>query len=79
MKPSLLIAGAGYLGSEIAKLATTYHVTTSTKSGGDGHEACDLSSFKEVSDLAEKIQPPEVIVHCASSDVAGQKLTTPFL
>ncbi|MDC0298405.1 NAD(P)-dependent oxidoreductase, partial [Akkermansiaceae bacterium] len=71
MKSSLLIAGAGYLGSEIAKLATTYQVTTSTKSGGNGHEACDLSSSKQVSDLAEKIPPPEVIVHCASSGRGG--------
>lgn len=71
MKSSLLIAGAGYLGSEIANLATDCRVTTSTKSGGNGHEACDLSSPKQVSDLSKKIPPPEVIVHCASSGRGG--------
>lgn len=71
MKPSLLIAGAGYLGSEIADLAHDYHVTTATKSGGDGHEACDLSSPEQVSNLASKIPNPAVIVHCASSGRGG--------
>ena len=71
MKSSLLIAGAGYLGSEIANLAIDHQITTFTKSGGDGHEACDLSSSEQVSHLSRKIPPPEVIVHCASSGRGG--------
>ena len=71
MKKCLLIAGAGYLGTEIANLATGYRVTTSTKSGGNGHEACDLSSSEQVSKLSEKFPNPEIIVHCASSGRGG--------
>lgn len=73
MKRSLLIAGAGYLGSEIAKLAKDYLVTTTTKSGGNGHEACDLSSLEQVAVLSEKKTSPEVIVHCASSGRGGEE------
>lgn len=71
MKSSLLIAGAGYLGSEIAKLAKDYQVTTATKSGENGHEACDLSSPEQVFKLSRKAPTPEVIVHCASSGRGG--------
>ena len=71
MKPSLLIAGAGYLGSEIANLAKNHHVSTATKSGEDGHEACDLSSAEKVFRLSRKIPTPKVIVHCASSGRGG--------
>lgn len=71
MKPHLLIAGAGYLGSEIASLASDYHVITATKSGGEGHEACDLSSSDQVNSLARKHPAPQVIIHCASSGRGG--------
>lgn len=71
MKQPIFIAGAGYLGSEIATLAKNFHVTTATKSGEGGHEACDLSSPGQVADLSKRIPTPEVIVHCASSGRGG--------
>jgi nucleoside-diphosphate-sugar epimerase len=71
MKPLLLIAGAGYLGSEIARQASSYDVITLTKSGGDSHEACDLSSSGQVDSLAQKHPQPAVIIHCASSGRGG--------
>ncbi len=68
----LLIAGAGFLGQEIARLAApTYRVTTLTKSGGDSHLACDLSSEAAIQELAGRIDPPELIIHCASSGRGG--------
>ena len=71
MKSLLLIAGAGYLGTEIARQASSHQVVTVTKSGGEGHEACDLSSAQEVAALAATHPDPEVIVHCASSGRGG--------
>lgn len=71
MKPVLLIAGAGYLGSEIARQATGYQVIPVTKSGGEGCEACDLSSPQAVADLSASIPPPEIVIHCASSGRGG--------
>lgn len=68
----ILIAGAGYLGSEIARQATPHHdVITVTKSGDDSHEACDLSDPPQVSALAKKHPSPDVIIHCASSGRGG--------
>lgn len=68
----LLIAGAGFLGSEIARLASSdYRVTTLTKSGGDGSLACDLSSRADVQHLAANIDPPDLMIHSASSGRGG--------
>ena len=72
MKPSLLIAGAGYLGQEIARLAApNYEVHTLTKSGGDGSLACDLSDPSEVTRIARQIPNPDYVIHCASSGRGG--------
>jgi nucleoside-diphosphate-sugar epimerase len=71
MMPTLLIAGAGYLGSEIARQAKGYHTITVTKSGDDAHEACDLSSPNQVTTLAGKSPRPDVVIHCASSGRGG--------
>lgn len=71
MKPVLLIAGAGFLGSEIARRAPGYQIFTTTKSGGADSLACDLSSRSEVRALAGPVPSPEVIIHCASSGRGG--------
>lgn len=72
MKPSLLIAGAGFLGSEIARLAKpNFTVHTLTKSGGDGSEACDLSNDDEIARVANLLPAPDFIIHCASSGRGG--------
>jgi len=71
MKPVILIAGAGYLGTEIARQASTFEVITATKSGDDSHEGCDLSSSDEVAALAEKFPDPDLVIHCASSGRGG--------
>ena len=71
MKPLILIAGAGYLGSEIARQASAFDVITLTKSGDDSHEACDLSSPDQVEALAQNHPQPAVIIHCASSGRGG--------
>ncbi len=86
MKPSLLIAGAGYLGTEIARQAeATYQVTTLTKSGDLGNLAgdlgslagdysnlaCDLSDPAQVAALTATCPHPEIIIHCASSGRGG--------
>ena len=69
---NLLIAGAGFLGSEIARQATgEFNVTTLTKSGGGDSLACDLSSESEIKSLREKIPAPDLIIHCASSGRGG--------
>ena len=69
---NLLIAGAGFLGSEIARQAAPdFKVTTLTKSGGDGSLACDLSSESEIKKLRGKIPAPDLIIHCASSGRGG--------
>ncbi|MDA7880986.1 NAD-dependent epimerase/dehydratase family protein [Akkermansiaceae bacterium] len=69
---NLLIAGAGFLGSEIARQAAPdFHVTTLTKSGGDGSLACDLSSEDDIKNLRETIPAPDLIIHCASSGRGG--------
>lgn len=67
----LLIVGAGYLGSEIARQAGTHPVVTTTKSGGGPHEACDLASSCEVAALARRHPVPEIVIHCASSGRGG--------
>ena len=71
MKPLLFIAGAGYLGQEIARQANSFQVVSATKSGGHSHEACDLSSPAQVEALAKKHPSPQIIIHCASSGRGG--------
>ena len=69
---NLLIAGAGFLGSEIARQAAAdFHVTTLTKSGGDDSLTCDLSSECDIKSLRDKIPTPDLIIHCASSGRGG--------
>lgn len=69
---NLLIAGAGFLGTEIARLASPeLHVTTLTKSGGDGSLACDLSSRKAMEALSTQIPNPNLIIFSASSGRGG--------
>jgi nucleoside-diphosphate-sugar epimerase len=74
MTAPLLIVGAGYLGSEIARQAGDHPVVTTTKSGGGPHEACDLSSSDDVAALARRHPVPEVVIHCASSGRGGAEV-----
>jgi nucleoside-diphosphate-sugar epimerase len=71
MNPVLFIAGAGYLGMEIARQASDRQVVTATKTGDASHHGCDLASSGQVKTLAHKIPKPAVIVHCASSGRGG--------
>lgn len=68
----LLIAGAGFLGSEIARLAVpNFRVSTLTKSGGDGALACDLSNPAAIQNLPSQIPTPDLIIFSASSGRGG--------
>lgn len=69
---NLLVAGHGYLGSELARQALVHvdGVYTLSKSGGDGSLACDLSDAGAVGGLAAAI-PADLVVHCASSGRGG--------
>jgi nucleoside-diphosphate-sugar epimerase len=69
----LLICGSGYLGQAIANTAADrgYEVSTCSLSGGNGSHTCDLGSEESVNMLASMIDPPDLIVHCASSGKGG--------
>ncbi|MEN9990441.1 MAG: hypothetical protein RLZZ224_143 [Verrucomicrobiota bacterium] len=69
----LLVCGSGYLGAEIAQraLAAGHTVSTCSLSGGNGSHVCDLSSAASVALLADLIEPPDVVIHCASSGRGG--------
>lgn len=69
----LLVCGHGYLGKAIAEfaLARSFDVTTCSLSGGNGSHICDLGSAESVAMLASLIEPPDAIVHCASSGKGG--------
>ena len=69
----LLICGNGYLGQAIAERAAnrSYEVSTCSLSGGNGSHTCDLGSKESVDMLASMIDPPDAIVHCASSGKGG--------
>lgn len=69
----LLICGHGYLGQAIATAAEArgYEVSTSSLSGGNGSHTCDLGSQESVDMLSSMIDPPDAIVHCASSGKGG--------
>ncbi len=72
MNSSLLIAGAGYLGSEIRTQAPpNLEIIALTKSGENETRACDLSDADQVQKLASQIPSPETIIHCASSGRGG--------
>ncbi|YCM44058.1 NAD-dependent epimerase/dehydratase family protein [Verrucomicrobiaceae bacterium 227] len=69
---NLLIAGAGFLGSEIARLAAPdFHVSTLSKSGGNGALACDLSDPAALQNLPAQIPTPDLIIFSASSGRGG--------
>jgi nucleoside-diphosphate-sugar epimerase len=69
----LLVCGSGYLGAELAQRARNagHAVSACSLSGGNGSHVCDLSSAHSVAMLAELIDPPDVVVHCASSGRGG--------
>jgi nucleoside-diphosphate-sugar epimerase len=69
----LLVCGHGYLGSALARAAldSGYEVSSCSLSGGEGSHVCDLGSEESVHLLAAMIEPPDVIVHCASSGKGG--------
>lgn len=69
----LLICGNGYLGQAIASAANArgLDVSTCSLSGGNGSHVCDLGSKESVDLLASMIDPPDAIVHCASSGKGG--------
>ena len=70
---NLLVCGHGYLGKAIAEMAAhrDFDVTTCSLSGGHGSHICDLGSAESVAMLASLIEPPDAIVHCASSGKGG--------
>lgn len=69
----LLVCGHGYLGKAIAELSASHgiEVTTTSLSGGNGSHICDLGSAESVAMLSSLIEPPDAIVHCASSGKGG--------
>lgn len=76
MNHSLLIAGLGYLGGELARQARRagWQVEGLSKSGGEDSLACNLGSAAEVAKLAATLageRSPDAIVHCASSGRGG--------
>lgn len=72
MKPQLIIAGAGYLGQEIALQAHHhFQVLTLNKSGTDADLTCDLTSPTDVAKIAAQHPNPTAIIHCASSGRGG--------
>ena len=69
---NILIAGAGYLGSEIARQASpAHHIISLTKSGENNHHPCDLSSPDQVTHFSKNHPTPDLIIHCASSGRGG--------
>lgn len=76
MTRTLLIAGLGYIGTELQRQASAagWTVVGLNLSGHDGALACDLTSETSVADLAASLEPntlPSAIVHCASSGRGG--------
>lgn len=69
----LLIAGNGYLGTEVGNraLAQGWQINRCSLSGHDQTYACDLGDPDSVRLLATLIPPPDAIVHCASSGKGG--------
>lgn len=69
----LLVCGHGYLGHAVANLAQAhgFEISTCSLSGGHGSHCCDLGSADSVAMLASLIEPPDAIVHCASSGKGG--------
>ncbi|MEO0413602.1 MAG: NAD-dependent epimerase/dehydratase family protein [Verrucomicrobiota bacterium] len=74
MQKHLLIIGSGYLGSHLAELARTHgHIATLASRGGTGDVlSCDLGDADSVKGMtAHLTEPPDAIVHCASSSRGG--------
>ena len=70
---TLLIAGHGYLGREIARQAAeaSWQVTALSRSGDQLATACDLSDRSAVKQLKTKIATPDALVASASSGRGG--------
>ncbi len=76
MNRTLLIAGVGYLGSELRDQAHAagWSVIGLSKSGAGDTIACDLTSPPALTAVAQSLPPaqlPGAIVHCASSGRGG--------
>lgn len=83
MSAHFLIAGCGYLGSEVAEqlLANGHQVTGLTHSEESAEklrseaafpvETCDLADVQSMKTLAGRVDPPQGILHCASSGRGG--------
>ena len=71
--PTLLIAGHGYLGTELGRQARAggWETTAVTRSGDTDSLACDLSDPEAVAQLGDSLPTPSHIVHCASSGRGG--------
>lgn len=78
--PHLLLCGYGYLGHAIARdfLGSNWTVTavSRSKDGDQDHpllnlEVADLSNQESITDLSNRINKPDFIVHCASSGRGG--------
>ncbi len=67
--PSILVAGHGYLGQEVARQALTlnWKVTTLSRSPGEADHACDLTDLTALESLQTEGLQPTHIVACASS------------
>lgn len=72
---SLLVIGAGYIGSELIRQADSAGWTTyaGTRSGEDDTLAIDVSDPTSLENLKGNIGVPDVIVHCASSGRGGEE------
>lgn len=70
---SLLIAGHGYLGAEVARQARVdgWTVSAVSKSGDEDSVACDLTDRPALLKFAAAATPPAVTILCASSGRGG--------
>lgn len=69
----LLLIGNGYVGQLAAKLfrEAGWKVTTVSR-GGSGDQIADVSSYSSLVNLAERIDPPTHVLHCASASGGGE-------
>ena len=69
---NLLIAGAGYVGQEVARQASgDWLVSAVTKSGDHDSIPCDLCDLSSVKQLRETTPSPDTIIFAASSGRGG--------
>ncbi|NOX98173.1 MAG: NAD-dependent epimerase/dehydratase family protein, partial [Verrucomicrobia bacterium] len=75
----ILIAGCGYVGSQLARILESrgqkYSALSLSGRTSELHSSnllgCDLSDLGELAQLSKNIDRPSTIVHCASSNRGG--------